>query len=195
MSPLPSLILASESRYRKELLDRLGLPYQACAHLCDERKVPQHDDLELHAQALANAKAESLAENFPNSAILASDQIAEIEGEVLHKPGTLANARLQLEKLSGKTHRLITAVTLRLPGGQIENAKDIHQMTMRGLSPDEIQRYVEADMPLDCCGSYKIECLGISLFDSIQGSDFTAIVGLPLLSVSRLLRDAGFKLP
>ncbi|MBL4636465.1 MAG: septum formation protein Maf [Kofleriaceae bacterium] len=190
-----SLILASESKYRRELLDRLALPYQAEAHRCDERAVPKSKRLEQQALDLARAKASSLAAQFPNSYILASDQIAELEGTILHKPGSVQKAEQQLAMLSGRTHRLLTAVALLSPGGEFTSALDTHSMTMRSLTSTEIQQYVDADMPLDCCGSYKIECLGISLFESISGEDFTAIVGLPLLSVCQLLRNAGFAIP
>ncbi len=191
----PSLILASESKYRRELLDRLNLPYQAESHRYDERAVPQSQDLEQQALDLARAKASSLTAQFPHSYILASDQIAELGGTVLHKPGSVQKAEEQLAMLSGRSHRLLTAVVLLSPSGEFTSALDTHSMTMRSLTGTEIQQYIVADMPLDCCGSYKIECLGISLFESISGKDFTAIVGLPLLSVCKLLRTAGFSIP
>ncbi len=190
-----SLVLASESPYRRVLLDRLGLAYQAEAHKCDERSVPRLGSLEQHAQALATAKASSLAEKFPDAYILGSDQIAEVDGRVLHKPGSTERACEQLKDLAGRSHRLLTAISLRAPDGRTRNALDVHTMRMRALSNDDIARYVAIDSPLDCCGSYKIECLGISLFDAIDGEDFTAIMGMPLIAVCGVLRAEGFPLP
>jgi septum formation protein len=190
-----SLVLASESSYRRALVDRLGLPYSAQAHRLDERALAMEGSLAEHALALATAKAESLAPLQPAAHIIASDQIAEIEGEVLHKPETRERAIEQLQKLQGRRHRLLTAVALRSPAGQTSTALDEHWMHMRPLSVDEIQRYVDSDSPLDCCGSYKIESLGIALFSSIEGQDFTAITGLPLIALSQMLRGAGFSVP
>ena len=193
------LILASESPYRRQLLDRLQLPYLAQAHRVDERvyesELPSDITLPERAVSLAIAKARSLASDHDGAFIIASDQIAEMDGTVLHKPGTATNAIAQLEMLQGQTHRLLTAVALHGPDGDTKSALDQHKMVMRSLTPEEIRRYVHLEKPLDCCGSYKIESLGISLFDAIVGDDFTAITGLPLLALSRLLREAGFTIP
>jgi septum formation protein len=193
------LVLASESPYRRALLDRLQLDYSACAHRVDERQhsktLPADITLPDLALSLASAKAQSLAEEYAGAYIIASDQIAEIEGEVLHKPGTRSNAIQQLSKLQGREHRLLTAVALHFPNGETRTTLDEHKMVMRALSAGEVERYVDSEEPYDCCGSYKIESLGISLFDAIVGDDFTAITGLPLLSLSRLLRKAGFPIP
>ena len=191
----PKLILASESPYRRALLDRLGVSYTAHPHRCDERALPMVSSLDQHAVALAEGKARSLATEFPDAFIIGSDQIAELAGQVLHKPGTVANARDQLRLLQGRAHRLLTAIALLSPDNSITTSLDVHQMYMRSLSTSEIDRYLAADSPLDCCGSYKIECLGISLFERIEGEDFTAITGLPLISLANLLRGAGFRMP
>ena len=190
-----ALVLASESKYRRALLDRLALPYTAMSHRLDERSFAPRETLSETALAMSEAKANSIAELVPESFIIASDQIAEIDGEVLHKPGTSENAIAQLGKLEGQQHRLLTAVALRSPDGRTTSALEEHRMHMRPLSTAEIRRYVEADSPLDCCGSYKIECLGITLFSAIEGNDATAIEGLPLIALSRMLRQAGFLLP
>lgn len=192
---MTELVLASESPYRRALLDRFGLQYSARAHQCDERAVPQAKTLEAHALDLAEAKANSLASSHPGAFIIGSDQIAEVRGKVLHKPGTLDNARAQLAELQGGEHRLLTAVALRYPDGQIHSRLDVHRMRMRPLSSAEIDRYLRADRPFDCCGSYKIECLGITLMAQILGNDFSAITGLPLIALADLLRTAGFALP
>lgn len=188
-------MLASESPYRRALLDRFGLPYTARPHQCDERAVPQTTTLEAHALGLAEAKANSLATCYPDTFIIGSDQIAEINGNVLLKPGTLEKARAQLAELQGVEHRLLTAVALRYPDGQVHSRLDVHHMHMRPLSSSEIDRYLRADTPFDCCGSYKIECLGITLMKHIVGDDFSAITGLPLIALADLLRGAGFALP
>ncbi len=193
------LILASESPYRRALLDRLQLDYSAQCHRLDEREHEREQAYDIGlpklAVSLAIAKARSLASDHENAFIIASDQIAEIDGTVLHKPGTASNAIAQLGMLQGREHRILTAVALQYPGGIAKSSLDEHKMVMRSLRPEEIERYVELEKPLDCCGSYKIESLGISLFDTIDGDDFTAITGLPLLALSRLLRQAGFSIP
>ncbi len=190
-----TLILASKSSGRRTLLDRLAVPYQAIAHRCDERALASHSDLEAMALALAAAKAKSLEDEHPAAFIIGSDQIAELDGKVLGKPGSRANAIEQLSRLAGRTHQLLTALALRSPDGRIATSLDVHVMHMRPLHPTEIERYIDADSPLDCCGSYKIECLGISLFERIEGADFTAITGMPLIALTRLLRDDGFSIP
>lgn len=195
MSMNQTLVLASESPYRRVLLDRLRLPYTAAAHKCDERGVASSATLQDHAMALAQAKAASLAEQFPNAHIIGSDQIAELDGEPLHKPGTEERAVEQLRVLSGRCHRLHTAIAIQRPDGTVQTAVDVHHMHMRALEPDELRRYVQADQPLDCCGSYKIESLGISLFQTIEGDDFTAITGMPMMALCRLLRADGFAIP
>ena len=113
----------------------------------------------------------------------------------MHKPGTKERANAQLARMSGKAHRLLTAIALRSPSGSTSVALDVHHMHMRALSTEEIRRYVDVDQPLDCCGSYKIEALGVSLFESIEGDDFTAITGMPMIALCRLLQEAGFSIP
>lgn len=190
------LVLASESRYRRELMNRLHIPYLAVAHRCDEAALergiePPHAVAEL----LARAKADSLATAYPDAFILGSDQVVEIDGQILGKPGTAEAAVGQLELLQGREHRLITAVALRTPDGHFEQAVDVHRMRMRATSAAERERYVAADSPLDACGSYLIEGLGIALFEAIEGADFTAIIGLPMIAVISMLRGVGFCVP
>ncbi len=197
MTKVPgTLVLASESRYRRELLDRVGLSYQPAAHRCDENAYKATaSSPEALARELARQKALSLAETFPAAWILGSDQVAELEGKVLDKPGTVENAVAQLMSMQGKPHRLITAVALRCPDGRVLEACNIHTLWMRVLDHEEARRYVERDMPLDCCGSFKIEGMGMALFSKIEGSDYTGIIGLPLLDVLALLRKEGWVLP
>ena len=191
----PALILASTSRYRGELLARLAVPFVAVAPDCDEDAYKSRGfsprDL---AETLALAKAESLRAAYPEAAILGGDQLAEIDGEILGKPGSEAAARAQLARLAGRTHTLITAVAL-VGRGQVLRHTDVTRLTMRALSAEQIARYVAADRPLDCAGSYKLELLGIALFSRIESADHTAIVGLPLLAITAMLGEIGIVIP
>lgn len=193
---MTQLVLGSTSRYRRDLLDRLGLDYLAVSHLVDEDeyKWDGRDAAEL-AGTLSVAKAQSLRSAYPDAYILGSDQVAVLGAEILSKPVTVERACAQLAALSGRTHRLITGIALATPDGEVWTEVDEHRMTMRALQGDEIARYVAADQPLDCCGSYRIESRGMMLFEAIEGSDYTAIVGLGLIKVTSLLRRAGFQLP
>ncbi|MBI4613705.1 MAG: septum formation protein Maf [Planctomycetes bacterium] len=191
VSPAP-LVLASSSRYRIALLERLGIPFQAVGHRCEERSAaPAAVSPEEVVRALARAKAESLRAEFPSALILGSDQVVELDGELLGKPGTQEAAVKQLLRLQGREHRLVTAVALSRPGGPTEVEIDVHQLRMRSLSDAEIRHYVERDRPLDCAGSYRFESLGIALFEGILGEDATAIVGLPLIRTISMLARAG----
>ncbi|MFT3924838.1 MAG: Maf family protein [Myxococcales bacterium] len=191
-----SLILASTSRYRHELLGRLGLPFRACAPDCDEDsfKGRGHAPQQL-AELLARKKAESVARLEPDSFVIGSDQVVDLDGEILGKPGSVAAAERQLARLQGREHRLITAVALCGPGPRVAFHTDITRLRMRDLGDESIRRYVAHDQPLDCAGSYKIESLGIALFEHIECADYNAIAGLPLLALAGLLRAAGFSVP
>lgn len=191
----PSLILASTSRYRRDLLARLGVAFVAAAPHCDEDayKTGKLSPQEL-AETLALIKAESLREAHPDAAILGGDQVASIDDAILGKPGSEAAARAQLALLAGRTHTLITAVAL-LARGRILRHTDVTRLTMRPLTADQIARYVAADQPLDCGGSYRLESLGIALFSRIESADHTAIVGLPLLALTAMLGEIGMVIP
>ncbi len=191
----PALILASTSRYRGDLLSRLGVPFVAAAPDCDEDayKSRGFSPREL-AETLALVKAESLRAAHPEAAILGGDQLVEIDGEILGKPGTEAAACAQLARLAGRTHTLITAVAL-VSGKRILRHTDVTRLTMRPLSAEQIARYVAADRPLDCAGSYRLELLGIALFSSIESADHTAVVGLPLLALTAMLDGIGIVIP
>lgn len=189
------LVLASTSRYRRASIERLGLRVEAMAPDFDERAAEQAlgpvSTAEV-ASVLALGKARSLAAACPDALIVGADQIAEIDGERLHKPGTEEAAAAQLRRLAGRTHRLVTAVTvLRAADQHAETAVDVHELVMRPLSDEAIARYVARDRPLDCAGSYRVESLGIALFERTSGHDFTAIVGLPLMVLVTLLGRFG----
>jgi septum formation protein len=185
------IILASTSRYRRELLARLAIPFEAKAPLIDEEEEKKRlgpVTPEGLARALGRLKAESLGSAFPDALIIGSDQLVELEGEVLGKPHTEENAVRQLLRMSGRTHRLITSIAIHEGRtGRTEEALDIHEVEVRHLSESEARAYVAKDRPLDCAGSYKAEGLGIALFRRLRGDDFTAIVGLPLTKVVELL--------
>jgi septum formation protein len=189
------LVLASTSRYRRELLARLGVPFEARAPLCDEEalKVPGLAPEALAAR-LALAKAESLREAEPGAAIIGSDQIAAIDGAILGKPGSAARAEEQLVRLAGRTHALVTAMAVVHPGGVLTHL-DVTRLTMRPLGAEALARYVAADAPLDCAGSYRLEALGVALFSRIDSADHTAIVGLPLMALTEILASLGFPIP
>ena len=191
------LVLASGSPYRASLLRQLRVPFEACASEVDEESV-KNSGLSPRevARRLAREKAEALAERFPDALLLGGDQVAELEGQILDKPGTREKSEEQLRLLSGKTHSLWTALALHdASSGVTRDLVHEHRMTMRSLSEGQIRRYVAEDLPLDCCGSYKIESLGIALFEKIEGHDHTAIVGLPLIELVSLLREFGVVVP
>ena len=191
--PPPRLVLASTSPYRRELLNRLGLPFTVVAPRYKEQRLDlPHEEL---ARAHALGKAESLADVCPEALIIGSDQVLSFEGGILGKPGTKEAAAAQLLRLQGRTHRLITAVALHEAGtGRSETAVDVHEMTLRPLGEAAVKAYVEREDPIDCAGAYKVEGLGIALFSAIRGTDDTAIVGLPLLRLVDLLLDFGIDL-
>ena len=189
------LVLASSSRYRAELLGRLELPFETCAPEFDER-AHDHRYPELgparFAEQLALGKAESLRVRYPEAWVLAADQLAIVDDELLHKPGSIEGAIDQLMQLSGRMHRLVSGIVLLDSAtGAWTSTIDEQRMTMRAFDRAEAQAYVERWRPLDCVGSYRIEDPGIKLFERIEGEDFTGIIGLPLLAVARLLRGAG----
>lgn len=146
------------------------------------------------ACGLARAKAERVFEAYPDALVVGSDQVATLDGQRLDKPGSADRAIDQLRRLRGRQHQLLTAVAIRHPGGLAEFV-DVTRLCMRDLDDGEIDRYVAADQPLDCAGSYKIESLGISLFAAIDSEDQTAIQGLPLLRLCAELRQLGLRLP
>ncbi|AZR30132.1 Maf family protein [Xanthomonas vasicola] len=190
---MPRLILASTSAYRRELLSRLQLEFDTARPEVDEQAKPGETPSAL-ASRLAAEKAAAVAARLPEALVIGSDQVADIEGEALGKPGTRERARAQLTTMSGRTVRFHTAVSLIGPEREL-HALDLTEVQLRTLTAAEIERYLDAEPALDCAGSFKCEGLGISLFDAIRSADPTALVGLPLIALARLLRQAGFQLP
>lgn len=192
---MPTLILASTSPYRRQLLERLRVPFACERPGVDEDEVKRtHGSPLAVVQALARQKALAVAARHPGAIVVGSDQAATIDGAILDKPATVANALAQLQRLQGREHRLLTAVAIAHARGVVEFV-DTTRLQMRPLAPAEIERYVAQEQPFDCAGSYKIEALGIALFESIASDDQTAIVGLPLLRLCRELRALGLAIP
>ena len=196
----PPLILASGSRYKRELMARLALPFEAIPSEVDETPLPDEPPLAL-ARRLAGAKALALATQRPDAFVLGADQVICLGAKLLHKPGSVLACQAQLGALQGQTHTLICAVALACPRAASDDSPTIlhdeciYAMHMRPLSQAQIAAYVARDMPLDCAGSYRLEAGGVQLFSSTQGDDHTAIIGLPLTRVMALLERAGYPAP
>jgi len=194
MSP-PRLVLGSTSRYRAELLRRLCAEFEQRSPGTDETALPGEAPA-ARAQRLAIAKAEACAQGLHNALVIGSDQVAELDGRMLDKPGTPEAAREQLAASSGHTVHFHTALCLfDTRSGERHVHVDHTRVRFRVLSAEEIARYIEREQPLDCAGSFKCEGLGISLFERIDNEDPSALIGLPLIALARLLRTAGLALP
>lgn len=194
-APNLSLVLGSTSPYRRDLLARLGLPFEVAAPKCDETPLADETAAQT-ATRLARLKAQSLVTRFPRALIIGSDQVALLEGRQLGKPGNYANAMAQLTAMRGKTIVFHTALCLvNSATGTIHEAVVPWQITMRQYSEAEIDRYLKREQPYDCAGSAKTEGLGVSMIQQMSGSDPAAIIGLPLLALCEMLRAEGLALP
>ena len=189
----PLLILASTSAYRKELLERLRIPFEVISPKVDETPLTGESTLEL-ALRLANAKAAAVSKEHPNAWVIGSDQVADLCGAAIGKPGNFERALAQLQLMRGQTVTFHTALCLMK--GTTQTTLNIPtKVTFRKLSDDVLESYLLTEEPYDCAGSAKSEGLGISLLESIQSDDPTALIGLPLIALTGLLRDAGFLIP
>jgi septum formation protein len=188
MSQKP-LILASTSKYRQELMARLARPFTATPPLIDEdkEKDPTLAPKEL-AEKLARLKAQSLAQ--AGQVVIGGDQLVAFEGKILGKAHSPERAAEQLRQMQGKTHELITAICV-FDGHTAIPYTDITRMHIKKLTTEQIERYIALDNPVDCAGSYKIEKHGILLFEQIESQDFTAIQGLPLIALNKILDNLG----
>lgn len=188
------VILGSTSRYRKELLSRLRIPFEVVAPEVDETPFKDEAPAEL-ALRLALAKARAVAEKFPHAVVIGSDQVADLEGTPLGKPGNHPNAVLQLQRMRGKTVIFQTALSVVcLETGFEKTDIAAVKVKFRHLTDAEIEAYLLAEEPYDCAGSAKSEGLGIALLDAIDNDDPTALVGLPLIRTCQMLSAAGVKL-
>lgn len=190
-----SIILASGSRYRRELLERLGLPFHAWAPDVDEQPRPAEPPRETAAR-LARAKAVAAGKRYPTAWVIGSDQVADLDGEPVGKPGTMENAREQLRRLSGHSVLFHTALCVSHDRLQRRHERLVTtEVAFRRLTDAEIDRYLDREHALDCAGSAKSEGLGISLLARLGGDDPTALVGLPLIALAAILRAEGFDVP
>ena len=189
------LVLGSTSVYRRELLQRLRLPFTVAAPAVDETPLPGEPPAQL-AQRLALAKAHAVATLHPEAVVIGSDQVADLAGQPLGKPGDHARATAQLQRMRGHTVVFHTAVAVVChASGFVQTDLAPVRVRFRELSDAEIERYLRAEQPYDCAGSAKSEGLGISLLEAIDSDDPTALIGLPLIRTCRLLRAAGLVLP
>ena len=185
------LILGSSSTYRRELLGRLRVPFSVESPHVDETPLPDECPADL-ATRLALAKARAVAERFPDCVVIGSDQVADLDGLALGKPETHERAVRQLQQMRGKTVIFQTAVAIVcLQSGFCQQALAPVKVCFRALDDEEIENYLRIEQPYDCAGSAKSEGLGIALLDSIESDDPTALVGLPLIRTSGMLRAAG----
>ena len=191
MSQEPELILASTSRYRRELLERLRIPFQALSPETDETPLPGEAPSAL-AERLALAKARALGARFPDAVVIGADQVADVDGIAIGKPGDHERAVAQLRAMSGRTIVFQTALAVvRAATGFAEVRRVPVSVRFRSLTDAEIEFYLRTEQPYDCAGSAKCETLGIALLDAIESDDPTALIGLPLIQTSALLRAAG----
>jgi len=189
------LVLASSSRYRKTLLERLKLPFECCSPDIDETPLATdgiQESAEQLVKRLALQKARKIAEQYPSALIIGSDQAAVLEGEILGKPGSAKKALAQLRNANGKSLQLMTGLCLfNSANGSYQLDMVPYEVQLRSLGDHALKRYIELDMPVDCAGSFKWEQLGIALFSSMKGSDVTSLQGLPLIRLIDMLNAEG----
>lgn len=189
------LILASTSRYRKALLEKLALPFECAAPEVDESPLPG-ESAEVLVARLALAKASAIADRFDQGLIIGSDQVCVCDGQILGKPGTVEKAVAQLMAAQGRSVTFHTGLcVLDAASGRAEQLVEPFTVHFRTLDEAALRRYVEAELPLDCAGSFKCEGMGIVLFKGLEGRDPNALIGLPLIGLIDLLARHGLALP
>lgn len=189
------IVLASTSTYRRMLLERLQLPFETDRPETDEAALAGETPAAT-AERLALDKARAVATRWPDALVIGSDQVAHLGDQIFAKPGSEARAIAQLQRMSGQTvvfHTALALLNTRSGRAQVEGVPT--RVRFRDLGDDEIRRYVERERPLDCAGSAKSEGLGIALLEAVSGDDPTALIGLPLIALSRMLRAEGVELP
>jgi septum formation protein len=186
-----SLVLGSSSKFRKAQLEQLNIPFECYSPDIDEDSIKNSDLTPLEiSRELSLQKAKAVLEKFPDSVVIGADQVLNFKGDIFSKPGSEEKAVEQLLKLNNDTHELITSYALITKDKEIVETV-ISKMTLRDLTREQIQKYVSIDQPLHSCGSYKLETLGISLFETIDCPDHSAIIGLPLMSLTSQLKEFG----
>ena len=195
MTASQPLVLASSSPYRQELMNRLGLGFSSVSPDIDEEILPGESAEDL-VRRLSTAKAEIIAKRFQDAIVIGSDQALALDSEILGKPGEHESAVKQLQKLSGQQVVFYTGLSVINARTAVTRTDCIpYRVCFRKLSDDEIQRYLEAEKPYQCAGSFKSEGMGIALLESMEGSDPTALIGLPLIRLAEMLRMQGLKIP
>ncbi len=192
------IILASTSKYRAQLIEKLGLPFQCVKPLADEEfiksiLIAENASPTEVAETLSKQKGASIQEIYPDDVIISGDQVVNFHGKIIGKPGSREKALEQLLSMNNQQHELVTSTTL-IAGGTIHHNNNITKMKMKNLTEAEIRSYIELDNPIDCAGSIKIESYGINLFEKVESSDFSAIQGLPLIWISNTLKGLGYEL-
>lgn len=188
---MPSIVLASTSPYRRELLARLRLPFECTSPEIDETALPGEAP-RATALRLARAKAEAVARRLPQALVIGADQVADLDGVALNKPGTHERALEQLLALQGRSAQFHSALAVSADGGRRTQIDCVStEVRFRRRSPEQLDAYLRADRPYDCAGSAKIETLGIALVEAVRGDDPTALIGLPLIRLTGMLAAFG----
>lgn len=191
----PKLVLGSSSPFRRELLERLGIPFVTESPEINEEALPNEtpEDLVLR---LAEEKARAAGQNHPDSLVIGSDQVACLDGQILGKPGNRENAITQLQQAAGKRLTFYTGLCLfNTATNEEQIACESFHVHFRHLSHEQIERYVDLEQPYNCAGSFKSEGLGIALFDRLEGDDPNALIGLPLIRLIDMLAEEGIEIP
>ena len=184
------LLLASSSRYRRQLLEQLRIPFEHASPDIDE--TPLIDETpSAYVERLAIEKARALSSDYPQYWIIGSDQTCVINGNIVGKSGNRENALEQLQACSGKAVTFYTGLALLNPEDKAFSLVEPFTVRFRALTTEEIERYVDLEQPLDCAGSFKVEGLGIQLFEALEGRDYNSLIGLPLIGLMDLFRSAG----
>ncbi len=195
MTANPRIVLASSSRYRRELLQRLGIPFETLSPEVDETR--RQDERARHlVQRLSEAKALAGGRQNNTALVIGSDQVAVIDGEILGKSGSHERAKSQLRRLSGQRVTFLTGLCLLdAASGNLQSDVVPFHVVFRKLNDDQIERYLRYEQPYDCAGSFRSEGQGIALFERMEGEDPTALIGLPLIRLTKMLAEAGIILP
>lgn len=191
-----TVVLASTSPYRLQLMRQLGIQFHVAAPLYEEQ-IDQRVAPELLVKHLAGHKAKSLKERYPDALIVGADQVfVSSRGAIMGKPGTVENAVEQLRDMSGRSHTFYTGLSVfDSATGHSLTDLSTYTVSLRKLTLEQIRNYVERENPLDCAGSFKIEGLGITLMERMEGDDYTTLIGLPLIKLTNLLLQMGMKIP
>jgi len=192
---ITKLVLGSTSPFRREILQRLGLPFETAAPNVDETQLPDESPEEL-VKRLSVAKAQAVASQFPDALIIGSDQVAVIDDDILGKPGNHDRAVEQLRRASGRSVKFYTGLCLYNSGtNQYQLDVVPFEVVFRKLTDQQIERYLQREQPYNCAGSFKSEALGITLFEAMRGDDPAALIGLPLIRLTSMLAEEGVELP